>query len=45
VREICKELIAEGEYENARELYSKSLTPIKNMTKVMKENLSEVDQK
>ena len=45
MRDICKELIGEGEYENARELYSKSLTPFKNMTKVMKENLSEVDQK
>ena len=41
IREIGKELVTEGEFDNAKDLYSKSLGSLKNMPKQIKDNLNE----
>ena len=41
IREVAKELIAEGEYSNAKTLYSRCISYFKNMPKKQKESLDE----
>mmetsp|Transcript_34646 Transcript_34646/g.53006 ORF Transcript_34646/g.53006 Transcript_34646/m.53006 type:complete len:137 (-) Transcript_34646:522-932(-) len=41
IRELCKELIIEGEFTNAKNLYSRCLGPFKNMPKTVRDNLNE----
>lgn len=41
IRETCKELIEDGDYPNAQNLYSRVFALYKNMTKKMRDGLSE----
>jgi len=41
IRELCKELIVEEEFLNAKNLYSRCLGPFKNLPKLEREKLSE----
>ena len=41
VREVCKELVAEEEYSNAQQLYSRCLGDLKNMPKKIRDGLVE----
>ena len=41
IREVAKELIAEGEHSNAKTLYSRCISYFKNMPKKQKEGLNE----
>eukprot|EP00347_Sterkiella_histriomuscorum_P003944 403362337 len=45
VREVCKELMEEGEYANAQSLYQRVYALYKNMTKKMRDNLNEEQRK
>ena len=41
IRDICKELIAEQEYSNAKNLYCRCLAAFKNMPKKQRESLDD----
>ncbi|CDW86323.1 peptidyl-prolyl cis-trans isomerase fkbp6-like [Stylonychia lemnae] len=41
IRSICKELMDDGEYPNAQNLYSRVYASYKNMSKVLKDSLTE----
>ena len=43
IQELCKELVTEGEFTNAKNLYSRCLGPFKNLPKKQREELSEED--
>lgn len=45
MREVCKELIEENEFANAQQLYQRALPHFKNMSKKMRESLSEEQKK
>ena len=45
VRKICKELVAEEEYANAQQLYSRCLGEFKNMPKKIRDGLTEEQKK
>jgi hypothetical protein len=40
IREICRDLVAEGEYSNAKTLYARCISIFKNMPKKQKESLN-----
>ena len=45
IRGICRDLVAEGEYSNAKKLYARCISIFKNMPKKQKESLDDEQKK